>query len=166
MAQRLNQVVVVVEVPSGTRNKYEVDHVSGKIYLDRTLFTATVFPLDYGYIEGTRSSDGDQLDAFVAVEEPTFPGCNIRCRAVAVMWIAHARSREPKVLCVPANDTRNEWRTLADIPKHLRDETAHFFSVYKDVGPGESPRVVSWQGRAAAAAVIRAARKRVPNAPG
>jgi inorganic pyrophosphatase len=153
-------LVVVVEVPSGSRNKYEVDHESGEIFLDRTLFTATVFPLDYGYIDGTRSTDGDQLDALVVVEEPTFPGCRIRCRAVAVLWIEMSAGREPKVLCVPVNDERHRWTDLRDIPRHLREEIGHFFTVYKGVGPGESPGVASWQGRRGAESVVRRAMRR------
>jgi inorganic pyrophosphatase len=151
------EVVVVVEVPAGTRNKYEIDHDAGVIWLDRTLFTATVFPLDYGYVDGTRSSDGEELDALVVVEEPTFPGCHVRCHPIAVLWIETGGGREPKLLCVPVHDDRRGWHTLDDVPRHLRDEIAHFFSVYKDVGPGQSPRPVSWQGRAAAERVVRRA---------
>jgi len=71
-------IEVVVEIPKGTRNKYEADHETGHIWLDRMLFTATRYPEDYGYITGTLGGDGDPLDAMVLLEEPTFPGCHVR----------------------------------------------------------------------------------------
>jgi inorganic pyrophosphatase len=75
---------VLVEIPKGQRNKYEVDHKTGRIRLDRTLFTATQYPADYGYIEGTLGQDGDPLDALVLIQEPTFPGCLVRARAIGM----------------------------------------------------------------------------------
>src|ERR1043165_1922352 len=75
---------VFVEIPKGQKNKYEVDHESGRIRLDRTLFTSTAYPADYGFIEGTLGQDGDPLDALVLLQQPTFPGCLIRCRAIGM----------------------------------------------------------------------------------
>ena len=93
---------VTVEIPKGHRNKYEVDHVTGRIRLDRTLFTSTQYPADYGFIEGTLGEDGDPLDALVLVQEPTFPGCLIRCRTIGMFRMTDEKGGDDKVLCVPA----------------------------------------------------------------
>jgi inorganic pyrophosphatase len=97
---------VTVEIPKGQRNKYEVDHKTGRIRLDRTLFTATQYPADYGFIEGTLGDDGDPLDALVLVQEPTFPGCLIHCRAIGMFRMKDEKGGDDKVLCVPADDIR------------------------------------------------------------
>ena len=103
---------VLVEIPKGQRNKYEVDHESGRIRLDRTLFTSTQYPADYGYIENTLGLDGDPLDALVILQEPTFPGCLIHCRAIGMFRMTDEAGGDDKVLCVPSTDPRLE---------HLRD---------------------------------------------
>jgi inorganic pyrophosphatase len=103
---------VTVEIPKGQRNKYEVDHATGRIRLDRTLFTSTQYPADYGYIEGTLGQDEDPLDALVLVQEPTFPGCLIRARAIGMFRMTDEKGGDDKVMCVPADDPRLE---------HLRD---------------------------------------------
>jgi len=95
---------VLIEIPRGSRNKYEVDHASGLIRLDRTLFTATQYPADYGFVEGTLGDDGDPLDALVLVQEPTFPGCLIRSRPIGMFRMADEKGGDDKVLCVPAGD--------------------------------------------------------------
>ena len=97
---------VTIEIPKGQRNKYEVDHVTGRIRLDRMLFTSTRYPHDYGFIEGTLGQDGDPLDALVLVEEPTFPGCLIRARAIGMYRMRDEAGRDDKVLCVPSGDPR------------------------------------------------------------
>ena len=94
---------VTVEIPKGSKNKYEVDHETGRIRLDRTLFTSTAYPADYGFIEGTLGQDGDPLDALVLVSEPTFPGCLIECRAIAMFRMTDEAGGDDKVLCVPAS---------------------------------------------------------------
>ena len=97
---------VVIEIPKGQRNKYEMDHESGRIRLDRMLFTSTRYPADYGFIEDTLADDGDPLDALVLLEEPTFPGCLIRCRAIGMFRMRDEKGADNKVLCVPATDPR------------------------------------------------------------
>lgn len=97
-------VTVVVEIPGGSRNKYEMDHATGSIYLDRMLFTATRYPADYGFIEGTLGEDGDPLDALVLVGEPTFPGCRILARPVGVFGMKDEKGQDDKILCVPLRD--------------------------------------------------------------
>src|SRR4026208_1125858 len=107
-----------VEIPKGHRNKYEVDHATGRIRLDRTLFTSTQYPADYGFIEGTLGEDGDPLDALVLVQEPTFPGCLIRGRAIAMFRMKDEAGGDDKVLCVPASDPRRDHiRDLSDVRK-------------------------------------------------
>ena len=107
---------VTVEIPKGQKNKYEVDHESGRIRLDRTLFTSTAYPADYGFIEGTLGQDGDPLDALVLVSEPTFPGCLIKCRAVAMFRMTDEAGGDDKVLCVPASDHRRDHvRDISDV---------------------------------------------------
>ena len=93
-------VVVFVEVPSGSRNKYELDEELGAIVLDRRLFTSMAYPADYGFIEGTLGGDGDPLDALVLVGEPTFPGCRIRGRVVGVFHMADEKGPDEKIICV------------------------------------------------------------------
>ncbi|MGH7904827.1 MAG: inorganic diphosphatase [Candidatus Dormibacteraceae bacterium] len=146
---------VVVEVPQGSRNKYEMDHATGRIYLDRELFTATHYPVDYGFIPRTLSEDGDPLDALVVVGAPTFPGCHIRCRAVGVFRMRDEGGVDAKVLAVPSRDPRVRWRDLEDVPEHVLLEIRHFFDIYKDLEPGKHSEVLGWEARAAAESEIR-----------
>nr|WP_296064365.1 inorganic diphosphatase [uncultured Actinoplanes sp.] len=151
---------VTVEIPRGTRNKYEVDPRTGRIHLDRTLFTATQYPADYGYIEGTCGTGGTALDALVLVQEPTFPGCLVLSRAIGLFHMRDEQGPTPKVLCVPAADHRlAHLRDIDDLDRFLRLEIQHFFEVYKAVEPGKSVAIESepWAGRAAAEAEIERA---------
>jgi inorganic pyrophosphatase len=105
---------VVIEIPAGSRNKYEIDHRTGEIRLDRMLFTATRFPHDYGYVKHTLSLDGDPLDALVMLDEPTFPGCIVSCRAVGMFRMVDEKGGDDKLLCVAAGDIRkNVLRDIA-----------------------------------------------------
>jgi inorganic pyrophosphatase len=152
---------VVVEIPQGSRNKYEMDHEAGRIRLDRLLFTATRYPCDYGYIDGTLGRDGDPLDALVLVGEPTFPGCGILCRAVCMYCMTDEHGPDEKVLCVPAHDPRYDLvRDIDDISAFDRLEITHFFEVYKDLEPGKSVEGSHWEGREGTYAEIAAARQR------
>ena len=156
-------VVAVIEVPRGSRNKYEADHESGEIWLDRMLFTATQYPTDYGFVPGTLAEDGDPLDAMVLLDEPTFPGCHIAARPVGVFWMTDEAGPDAKVLCVPATDPR--WADIADIgdlPPFLLDEIAHFFDVYKALEPGKGTATRGWEGAEVAARVVEDARRRSP----
>jgi inorganic pyrophosphatase len=154
-------VEVVIEIPRGQRNKYEVDHETGRIRLDRMLFTSTRYPADYGFIEDTLADDGDPLDALVLLEEPTFPGCVIRCRAIGMFRMRDEMGADDKVLCVPATDPRmKRLRDIQQVSEFDRLEIQHFFEVYKELEPGKSVEAgTAWAGRAEAEAEIRAARK-------
>ncbi|PZS27892.1 MAG: hypothetical protein DLM59_15630 [Pseudonocardiales bacterium] len=109
---------VTIEIPKGQRNKYEMDHSTGRIRLDRMLFTSTRYPADYGFIEETLGEDGDPLDALVLVDEPTFPGCQIRSRAIGMFRMTDEMGGDDKVLCVPANDPRPGLRLSSVFPEN------------------------------------------------
>jgi len=152
---------VLIEIPGGSRNKYEVDHESGRLRLDRMLFTATRYPRDYGYIENTLGLDGDPLDAMVLIEEPTFPGVLIRCRAIGMFRMTDEAGGDDKILCVPANDVRkNHLQDLDDIPVYERQEIQHFFEIYKDLEPGKSVEGATWANREEAEIEIQASFER------
>ena len=152
---------VTIEIPKGQRNKYELDHVTGRIRLDRMLFTSTRYPDDYGFIEGTLGEDGDPLDALVLLEEPTFPGCLIRCRALGMFRMRDEAGGDDKVICVPAGDQRAAWRQdIDDISDFHRLEIQHFFEVYKDLEPGKSVEGAHWTAKDEAEAEIERSRQR------
>ncbi len=154
-------VEVVIEIPKGQRNKYEMDHETGRIRLDRMLFTATRYPADYGFIEETLGGDGDPLDALVLLEEPTFPGCLITARVIGMFLMRDEKGPDEKILCVPARDPRAaHLRDIEDVPEFDRLEIQHFFEVYKDLEPGKSVEAARWAGRAAAKAEVERSRKR------
>ena len=142
---------VLVEIPKGERNKYEVDHESGRLRLDRMLFTSTAYPADYGFIENTLGQDGDPLDALVILQAPTFPGCLIACRAIGMFRMTDEAGGDDKVLCVPSHDPRlQHLKDINDVSKFDRLEIQHFFEVYKDLEPGKSVEGAEWVGRASA----------------
>jgi len=156
-----DEIDVVIEIPKGSRNKYEYDHERHIIRLDRRLFTATVYPADYGFLPETLSEDTDPLDALVLLDEPTFPGCWITARPVGVFWMTDDAGPDAKILCVPAGDAR--WEKVTDLdglPAHLTDEIQHFFDVYKALEPGKYSDVRGWEGADAARAEIEACRRR------
>lgn len=154
------QVEVVVEIPRGTRNKYEADE-HGTIWLDRMLFTSTRYPEDYGYIPGTVAQDGDPVDAMVVLDEATFPGCHIHARPVGVFRMRDEKGIDAKVLCVLDSDDRwSHVQELHDLPEHQLHEIAHFFDIYKDLEPGKMTEPAGWADRASAEEVIERARKR------
>ena len=151
---------VLVEIPKGERNKYEVDKPSGRIRLDRTLFTSTQYPADYGFIEDTLGEDGDPLDAMVCVSEPTFSGCLIPVTAIAVFRMSDDKGQDDKILCVPHEDPNwSGLRELSDLPDQLRVEIEHFFSIYKQP-EGKHVMVDGWFPREQALEQIDAARAR------
>jgi inorganic pyrophosphatase len=153
---------VVIEIPKGTRNKYEMDHETGRIRLDRMLFTSTRYPADYGFIEDTLADDGDPLDALVILEEPTFPGCLIRCRAIGMFRMRDEKGADDKVLCVASTDPRMARLTdISDVSAFDQLEIQHFFEVYKELEPGKQVEAATWVGKAAAEAEIQACRERL-----
>ena len=157
-----DKVIARVEIPMGSRNKYEFDEELGGIVLDRRLFTSMSYPADYGFIEHTLGEDGDPLDALILVGDPTFPGCMIDVRVVGVFHMADEKGPDEKVICVPLHDP--SWGRLSDIhdvPAGLRDEIEHFFQVYKDLEHEGKVRTFGFGNRADAEDVIGEARDRI-----
>lgn len=160
------EVDVFVEIPKGSRNKYEYDKEAGIFRLDRMLFSAVHYPSDYGYIPETLAEDGDPLDALVLVGEPTFPGCHICSRPVGLFRMWDEKGMDDKLLCVPLQDPQWNWiKTLDDVPKHLLKEIEHFFSVYKDLEEKKTG-VEGWEPQSYALAALAAARERHLNQGG
>ncbi|MGH2783631.1 MAG: inorganic diphosphatase [Actinomycetota bacterium] len=147
-------VTVIVEIPKGSRNKYEMDHETGRIRLDRTLFASVHYPADYGFIDQTLGEDGDPLDALVLVAEPTFPGCEIEARPVGVFRMRDDKGIDHKILCVPVSDPL--WSpivALKQVPPHLLVEIEHFFNVYKTL-EGKETVTAGWDDEEAASIVV------------
>lgn len=149
------QFDVLIEIPKGSRNKYEVDHDTGRVKLDRYLFTAFGYPADYGYIEDTLGEDGDPLDALVLLPEPLFPGCIVEARPVGMFRMTDEKGGDDKVLCVLADDPRWEHiKDLSDISDFELDGIKHFFVHYKDLEPGKFVKAADWVGREEAEAEV------------
>lgn len=147
---------VTIEIPKGQRNKYEVDHVTGRVRLDRHLYTAMAYPTDYGYIEDTLGEDGDPLDAMVLLPDPLFPGVLVKARPVGMFRMTDEAGGDDKVLCVPAGDHRwDHIKDIGDIPSHELDVIKHFFSEYKALEPGKFVKTANWVGRADAEAEVQ-----------
>ncbi len=139
---------VTIEIPQGSRNKYEVDHESGRIRLDRMLFTSTRYPADYGYIEETLGEDGDPLDALVLLDEPTWPGCLVSARPIGMFHMRDEAGGDDKIICMPAGDPRKDKIVdLEDLGEHTVLEIQHFFEVYKALEPNKSVEASHWGGR-------------------
>ncbi len=146
----------VIEIPRGSRNKYEVDHETGRVFLDRVLYTAFVYPADYGFFEDTLGEDGDPVDVLVLTEYPLFPGVGVTVRPVAVFNMTDDGGPDAKVLAVPAGDPRwDHIQDLADVPEYTRKEIEHFFEHYKDLEPGKWVKTEQWGGVAEAEAIIQ-----------
>jgi inorganic pyrophosphatase len=150
----------LVEIPKGSRNKYEWDEDLQAIKLDRFLFSSLVYPTDYGMIPKTMAEDGDPLDVMVLVSEPTFPGCVIPVKIIALFRMRDDKGQDDKLVCVPLEDPNwNTMDVLDDIPQQLRDEISHFFSVYK-TPEGKVVKVDGWYEREAAMKVLDESRER------
>ncbi len=140
------KVRVVVEVPKGSRNKYEYDRKSGRIKLDRVLFSAVHYPADYGYVEGTLAEDGDEVDVLVLIDEPTFPGCLIEAKPIGMLRMRDEKGVDNKVLAVPENDPRwSPFQDISELPPHLLVEVENFFLTYKKLEAKEV-RSEGWKG--------------------
>jgi inorganic pyrophosphatase len=141
----MSEVLCVVEIPMGSRNKYEWSDEHGRFLLDRFLSSSVVFPIDYGFIPDTDGGDGDPLDVLVAVSEPTFSGCGVLARPVAVLWLLDDGEREPKVVCVPCEDPN--WQHVEDLDDLLRE--------------GHEVEEDGWEDRTSAQQVVDASHERV-----
>jgi len=140
-------LLAVVEIQKGSRNKYEFDHESGLIKLNRVLFSAVHYPTEYGFIPGTLAEDGDEVDIMVLIEEPTFPGCLIEAEPIGMLQLEDEKGRDNKVLAVPLDDPRwNQVRELEQVPEHLLNEIEQFFRTYKML-EGKETRSSGWLAR-------------------
>ncbi|AKC37647.1 MULTISPECIES: inorganic diphosphatase [Mycobacteroides] len=153
---------VTIEIPKGQRNKYEVDHVTGRVRLDRYLYTPMAYPTDYGFIENTLGEDGDPLDALLLLPEPVFPGVIVEARPVGMFKMVDDGGGDDKVLCVPAGDPRwDHIQDIGDVSSFELDAIKHFFVHYKDLEPGKFVEAADWVGRAEAEAEVTASFERL-----
>ncbi len=153
-------VDVVVEVPRGSRNKYEVDP-GGGVRFDRRLPGAFAFPADYGYIPDAVGTDAERLDALVLMVEATYPGVRVRARVVGVFWVMTGHGREAKMVCVPEGDPAYDGiDELAQLPEHQLREIAHFFDIYRDLDPDKTVRCDGRDGAAVALRTLAESRAR------
>ncbi|AEK93119.1 Inorganic pyrophosphatase [Corynebacterium pseudotuberculosis P54B96] len=141
---------VTIEIPKGSRNKYEVDHETGKVYLDRYLFTPMAYPLDYGFIDHTLGEDGDPLDALVILPEPVFPGVIVKARPVGVFKMTDEAGGDDKLLCVIDDVRWDHIQDITDVSEFLRNEIEHFFVHYKDLEPNKEVTGSGWGDKAEA----------------
>jgi inorganic pyrophosphatase len=144
----------LVEIPKGSRNKYQWDEDLGGIKLARFLFSSVVYPADYGFVPGTLSPKGEALDAMILVSEPTFPGCRIPVRVVGVLRTEDERGQDDKLLCVPCHDPGwSDIASLDDVPERMRVEIEHFFSIYKEP-EGREVTIHGWEDRSVAERLV------------
>jgi inorganic pyrophosphatase len=125
---------VLIEIPKGSRNKYEYDFKLKKVRYDRMIFSSMMYPADYGFVPETLALDGDPLDVLVLVTEPTFPGCVMEVKPIGVFHMADEKGPDEKIICVPVSDPNwNKANDLSDLNPHFIKEIEHFFKVYKDL---------------------------------
>jgi inorganic pyrophosphatase len=153
-------VTAIIEIPRGSRNKYELDKETGMMKLDRVLYSAVHYPGDYGFIPRTLFEDGDPIDILVRMNEPTFPGCMVEVRPIGVLKMLDKGEPDDKVLAVPVNDPfHSEYFDIADIPQHFLKEVEHFFHIYKDL-EGKRVQILGWEKSEVAMQVIMASIER------
>lgn len=153
-------VEAIVEIPRGSRNKYEYDHARGIFKLDRVLYSSVHYPTDYGFIGDTLSGDGDPIDILVIVEEPTFTGCHLRARPIGTLDMLDEKGQDEKILAVPVDDPRfNGINDLGQLHEHWMKEIASFFRTYKEL-QGQEVEVRGWHGADVAWRLIAEARAR------
>ena len=153
-------VEITIEIPKGSRNKYEVDHESGKVYLDRYLFTPMAYPADYGFIDHTLGEDGDPLDALVILPEPVFPGVVVEARIVGVFKMTDEAGRDDKLLAVIDDPRWERYQDIDDVEQHIKDEIEHFFVHYKDLEPNKEVTGSGWGDKAEAEKILDEAKAR------
>lgn len=154
MSKKEKTIWVTVEIPKGSRNKYEFDKIRKVIKFDRMLFSAVHYPSDYGFIPDTLALDGDPLDVLVLVTEPTFPGCSIEARPIGLFKMTDEKGPDEKILCIPVSDPLwNHIYELDQVQTHLLREIEHFFNVYKDL-EDKKVSVEGWADKNAAYGII------------
>jgi inorganic pyrophosphatase len=157
----MDTVNVIVEIPRDSRNKYEFDHETNTIKLDRHLIVAMGYPAEYGFIPDTLGGDGDPLDALVLTEYPTFPGCLIEAKILGMCIMTDEKGEDAKLITVPSYDP--QWKSatdIGDVPQQILDRIRHFFTVYKDLDEGKWVKVEHFVGRAEALVELAQSRAR------
>lgn len=138
-------VNVLIEIPAGSKNKYEFDKDMNAFALDRVLYASVQYPYDYGFIPNTLADDGDPLDGMVIMDQPTFPGCVITARPIGMLEMIDGGDRDEKILCVPDKDPRYAHvKSLKDIANHRLDEIAEFFRTYKNLEK-KTTEILGWK---------------------
>ena len=149
-ADKITTFDVLIEIPRGSRNKYEYDKEREAFMLDRVLYSPVVYPADYGFIPKSTYDDGDPMDILVLMEQPTFPGCLIEARPIGIMGMIDGGDKDYKILAVPEDDPRfSDVQDISDVPSHLLKEIEHFFSVYKNL-EGKVVETKGWEGKESA----------------
>jgi inorganic pyrophosphatase len=153
-------VTAIIEIPAGSQNKYEYDHKTHRIRLDRVLYSPFHYPAEYGFVPETEAEDGDPIDIIVLLSQPTFPGCELRARLIGLLEMEDDKGLDDKLLAVAADDPRYETVTrLEDVSPHTLREIAHFFGSYKEL-EGKTVKIDRWLGEAAAAKALESSRAR------
>ena len=148
--------MVVIEIPKGSKAKYELDKQSGLLKLDRILHTSTHYPANYGFIPRTYADDLDPLDVLVLCSEPIFPLTLIRCYPIGVITMLDNGRNDEKIIAIPYNDpTYNNYKDISELPSHIFDEMTHFFTVYKTLENKETV-VDDVKGKEEALTIIKA----------
>lgn len=156
---------VLIEIPRGSRNKYEYDFDIKRIRFDRMLYSSMMYPADYGFIPETLALDNDPLDVLVWFTEPTFPGCVAEVKPIGVFYMSDDKGDDEKIICVPVSDPiACKMNDLSDVNEHFQKEVEHFFQVYKDL-ENKKVEVRGWGDRAAAEALIAECTERFNNLP-
>lgn len=138
-------ISVLIEIPAGSKNKYEFDKDLQAFALDRVLYSSVQYPYDYGFVPNTLADDGDPLDGMVIMDQPTFPGCVIAARPIGMLEMIDGGDRDEKILCVPDKDPRYaKVKSLQDIQAHRLDEIAEFFQTYKNLEK-KKVEILGWQ---------------------
>jgi inorganic pyrophosphatase len=151
---------VFIEIPKGSRNKYEYDKVKKVVRYDRMIFSSMHYPSDYGFVPETLALDGDPLDAMVLVSAPTFPGCLIEVKPLGLFRMEDEKGPDAKLLCVPVSDPIwNQLNRLEDVNPHLLKEIEHFFSVYKDLEK-KKVGIEGWEDKESALRTIKESQRR------
>lgn len=154
------EIEVIVEIPQGSQNKYEIDHTTGRVHLDRVLHSPFHYPAEYGFVEHTLGEDGDPLDVLILTTFPTVPGCVIRTRLIGMLDMADDKGPDAKLLGVAVDDPRyNHIHSLDDVVPHRLKEIAHFFETYKEL-EGKTSTIDGWKGLDQAISELEAARSR------
>lgn len=153
---------IFIENPKGTSNKYELDKESGRIMLDRALYSSVFWPFEYGFIENTLSEDGDPLDAVVLVNEPTFPGCVIPCKIIGMLNMEDESGIDYKIIAVPDDKIDPRFKhinSIDDLTEHQRKEIQEFFEVYKRLEPNKWVKVTGFESKETAEQIIEKCKK-------